>query len=51
MGISTTSDNSKSQSDKFNEAARDLESDENEARRGERLHKVIKHKPAAGKSA
>ena len=35
----------KSQSDKFKEAARELESDEDEARWDERLKKVAKAKP------
>jgi len=35
----------KSQSDKFNEAAREHEADEDEARWDERLRKVVKHKP------
>lgn len=38
--------NEKSQSDKFKEAARELESDEDEARWEARLKKVAKHKPA-----
>jgi hypothetical protein len=37
----------KSQSDKFKEAARELESDEDEARWEERLKKVAKAKPAS----
>lgn len=35
----------KSQLDKFKEAARELETDENEARWEARLKKVAKHKP------
>ena len=38
--------NKTSQSDKFKEAARDAECDEDEARWEERLRKVAKHKPA-----
>lgn len=34
-----------SQSDKFKEAARDLEADEDEGRWEDRLKKVAKHKP------
>ena len=41
----------KSQSDKFEEAARDIESDEDEARWDERLRKNAEHKPAPEKSA
>lgn len=40
----------KSQADKFKEVARELESDEDEARWGERLKKVAKAKPAPEKS-
>ena len=36
----------KSQSDKFKEAARELEADENEKRWKERLRKVAKSKPS-----
>lgn len=43
-----TTRNKKSQSDKFKEAARDLEADENEKRWNERLKKVVK--PNAEKS-
>lgn len=35
----------KSQLDKFKEAARDLETDDDEARFDERLRKIVKHKP------
>lgn len=35
----------KSQSDKFKEAARELECDEDEARWEEKLRKVVKQKP------
>lgn len=35
----------KSQLDKFKEAARELEADENEARWDERLKKIVKAKP------
>jgi hypothetical protein len=38
-------DDKKSQSDKFKEAARELEADEDEARWEERLKKVAKAKP------
>jgi hypothetical protein len=38
-------DVNKTQSDKFKEAARELEADENEARWEERLKKVAKAKP------
>lgn len=34
-----------SQSDKFKEAARDLDCDEDEARFDERVKKLVKHKP------
>lgn len=40
----------KSQSDKFKEAARELECDEDEARWEEKLRKVVKQKPAPEKS-
>ncbi len=33
------------QLDKFKEAARDLETDDDEARFDERLRKIVKHKP------
>ena len=35
----------KSQIDKFKEAARDLETDDDEARFDDRLRKIVKHKP------
>lgn len=35
----------KSQLAKFKEAARDLETDDDEARFDERLRKIVKHKP------
>jgi len=35
----------KTQLDKFKEAARDLEADDDEARFDERLRKIVKHKP------
>ncbi len=38
--------NSNKQSDKFKQAARDLEADENEKRWNERLKKVVKPKPS-----
>ncbi len=41
----------KSQSDKFKEAARELEADEDEKRWEERLKKVAKPKVSAGRSA
>lgn len=34
-----------SQLDKFKKAARDLETDDDEARFDERLRKIVKHKP------
>lgn len=40
----------KTQSDKFKEAARELECDEDEKHWDERLKKVAKPKPAKGKS-
>ncbi|MET3760524.1 hypothetical protein [Sphingomonas sp. UYEF23] len=40
----TSSD--KTQLDKFKEAARDLETDDDEARFDERMKKLVKHKPA-----
>lgn len=42
--MQTMPDQSKSQVDKFKEAARELETDEDEARWEERLKKVAKHK-------
>ncbi|MDY7525464.1 hypothetical protein [Sphingomonas sp. 10B4] len=39
----------KSQLDKFKEAARDLETDDDEARFDERLRKIVKHKPVSEK--
>jgi hypothetical protein len=36
---------SKTQSDKFKEAARALECDDDEARFDERMRKLVKHKP------
>lgn len=38
-----------SQSDKFKEAARDLECDPDEARWEDKLRKVVKHKPVPEK--
>jgi hypothetical protein len=35
----------KTQLDKFKEAARELETDDDEARFDERLRKIVKHKP------
>ena len=35
----------KSQIEKFKEAARDLETDDDEARFDDRLRKIVKHKP------
>ncbi|WP_268747937.1 hypothetical protein [Sphingomonas sp. ERG5] len=35
----------KTQLDKFREAARDLETDDDEARFDDRLRKIVKHKP------
>jgi hypothetical protein len=35
----------KTQLDKFREAARDLETDDDEARFDERVRKLVKHKP------
>lgn len=48
MAISkqTADADDKSQLDKFKEAARELEADEDEARWEARLKKVAKHKPA-----
>lgn len=42
---SAAQDKSRSQLDKFKEAARDLETDEDEARWDERLKKMVKVKP------
>ena len=39
----------KSQSDKFKEAAKEVEADEDEARWEERLRRVAKHKPEKAK--
>lgn len=41
----------KSQLDKFKEAARELECDDDEARFKERLDKLVKHKPDKSDSA
>lgn len=41
----TVADKAHSQLDKFKEAARDLETDDDEARFDERLRKIVKHKP------
>lgn len=38
-------DNTKSQSEKFNEAARDLETDGDPKAFDERLRKLVKHRP------
>lgn len=38
-------DHNKSQSDKFKDAARELECDDDEQRFNERLRKLVKHKP------
>lgn len=38
-------DKPQSQLDKFKEAARDLETDDDEARFDERMRKIVKHKP------
>ncbi len=38
-------DPGKTQLDKFKEAARDLETDDDEARFDDRLRKIVKHKP------
>lgn len=38
-------DDPRTQLDKFKEAARDLETDDDEARFDERLRKIVKHKP------
>lgn len=40
-----TEDSTKSQLDKFKEAARDLETDDDPKRFDERLGKLVKHKP------
>ena len=40
-----TQDAPKSQIDKFKQAARELECDEDEARFDERVRKLVKHKP------
>jgi hypothetical protein len=42
--LQTLPDDSKSQSDKFKEAARELQADEDEKHWEERLKKVAKHK-------
>jgi hypothetical protein len=42
---SATQDDPKSQIDKFIDAARELECDEDEARFDERVRKLVKHKP------
>jgi hypothetical protein len=45
MTTKPINDSDKSQSDKFKEAAREIEADEDEARWEERLKKVAKAKP------
>lgn len=40
----------KTQLEKFKEAARDLETDDDEARFDERMRKIVKHKPVPDKS-
>ncbi|WP_326913646.1 hypothetical protein [Sphingopyxis chilensis] len=40
----------KSQVEKFKEAARDLETDDDPKRFDERLGKLVKHKPVTGKT-
>lgn len=47
--MTTETERQKSQSDKFKEAARELEADEDEPRWESRLKKVAKHKPAPEK--
>ena len=47
--MTTETEGQKSQLDKFKEAARELEADENESRWEDRLKKVAKHKPASEK--
>lgn len=42
-------DETKSQFDKFKEAARELECDDDEARFDERVKKLVKRKPGEGK--
>jgi hypothetical protein len=51
MPSSATQIGSKSQSDKFKDAARELECDEDEARWDERLKKVAKTKPKDDQNA
>lgn len=46
----TMTEPTKAQIDKFKEAARDLETDDDEARFDERLRKIVKHKPVPEKS-
>jgi len=46
-----TTDSDRSQLDKFKEAARDLETDDDPKRFDERLGKLVKHKPVAEKGA
>jgi len=41
----------KTQLDKFKEAARDLKTDDDEARFDDRLRKIVKHKPVEKPSA
>jgi hypothetical protein len=45
LAVMSETDNSKSQLDKFKEAARDLETDDDPDRFKERLGKLVKHKP------
>lgn len=45
----TIAEPTKAQVDKLKEAARDLESDDNEARFDQRLRKIMKHKPVPEK--
>jgi len=51
LAVMSETENPKSQLDKFKEAARDLETDDDPERFKERLGKLVKHKPAPGKIA
>ena len=49
MGAMSEADKSKPQLDKFKEAARDLECDDDDQRFKDRLGKLVKHKPVPEK--
>ena len=51
MADAASSGDPQSQLDKFKEAARQLECDDDEARFDERIRKLVKHKPVPEKPA